>query len=757
MADPSDDSVINQVKNPGGLLKKIQRATHLGIWTCAFDFSEMYWSSRVFELLGIDPKAEPSIQLMKSNLHPAELELFESRFSRLTTDGIGFCESFKIIPPSGNIRLISWEVWLDEDPGNTEKQFTGILKDLTEELQNKELVERLNLSQKIGKIGYWEFDIETEEIFWSDEVFRIWGLEKKGLQPNFQLFIQSFHPDDLENFLPQHYAALEGKQPLDAIHRIISTDGKIKFVHEKGWLEMDISTGKNKFKGTVQDITYQKEIEQKLMDRNSFIESTLMNLPMGIAVSNAKTGEITFMNPAYTQTYGWEQNNQNSENGLVEKINPDSVFGAQLNKKNQDTEQMIWNDVPILTKSGESRYVSSKNILLSGQDLMISIVQDVTDRIKAEQSLKISNDRFLLANMAVSDAIWDWDILTGQYYYGEGFNLLLDEKISGENTTYDFWKSKIHPEDRQRVDELMAEILREKTRNSYEMEYRFQKNKTTTLYLTEKGTVIRDQLGKPIRMVGAIQDITRRKAYEESLKILNSELANSNRELEISNKELEQFAYVASHDLQEPLRMITSFLSLLEKKYAYSLDERGQQYIRFAVDGAKRMREIILDLLEFSRMGHLTEEKKPVNVNQLVREVLSVHQETIQAKKARVHLNKLPEILCYPNSILQVFQNLISNALKYQDENRSPELVIDFSENKDFWIFSVKDNGIGIEKEYLEKIFVIFQRLHPRDQYSGTGIGLAICKKIVELHGGKIWAESELGKGSTFYFSILKK
>lgn len=202
--------------------------------------------------------------------------------------------------------------------------------------------------------------------------------------------------------------------------------------------------------------------------------------------------------------------------------------------------------------------------------------------------------------------------------------------------------------------------------------------------------------------------------------------------------------------------MISSFLGLIAKKYEHVLDESGKKYIHFAIDGARRMRTIILDLLEFSRAGNISEEKKWVSATTLVQDVSKLLSREILEKKAKIHYGKLPEILCHPNSIIQVFQNLISNGLKYQSGDQTPEIEISCETLEDEWKFAVKDNGIGIEEEYLEKIFIIFQRLHQKDQYSGSGIGLSICKKIVEYHGGKIWVESSPGQGSTFFFTIKK-
>ncbi len=224
-------------------------------------------------------------------------------------------------------------------------------------------------------------------------------------------------------------------------------------------------------------------------------------------------------------------------------------------------------------------------------------------------------------------------------------------------------------------------------------------------------------------------------------------------ELKISNIELEQFAYVSSHDLKEPLRMITSFLQLLQKKYADTLDEDANEFINYALDGAKRLDLLINDLLEFSQIGSLERELKYLDSERIVELVLINLKPLIQDNNVKITYDSLPSIYANDQQILQLFQNLISNAIKYRGE-KNPEIHISSNKLDNEYIFSVKDNGIGIDKKHLEQIFTIFQRLHTRGKYAGTGIGLAISEKIVQQHHGKIWAESELGKGTTFYFTI---
>jgi PAS domain S-box-containing protein len=227
-------------------------------------------------------------------------------------------------------------------------------------------------------------------------------------------------------------------------------------------------------------------------------------------------------------------------------------------------------------------------------------------------------------------------------------------------------------------------------------------------------------------------------------------------ELERSNEELEQFAFVASHDLQEPLRMITSFMDLLQRKYGDQIDEKGHQYIHFATDGAKRMKQIILDLLDYSRASKSIEGKEEVDLNEILSEFKQLRRKIISEKSASINSNKLPILYTYKVAIMQTLHCLLDNALKYTEVGTVPKIEINAIENEKEWEFSIQDNGIGIDSQFYDKIFVIFQRLHNNDKYSGTGIGLSITKKHVEFLGGRIWLESTPKKGTIFYFIIPK-
>ncbi len=251
-------------------------------------------------------------------------------------------------------------------------------------------------------------------------------------------------------------------------------------------------------------------------------------------------------------------------------------------------------------------------------------------------------------------------------------------------------------------------------------------------------------------------DVSEQRYLDFQLGEMNKSLQQYANELERSNTELEQFAFVASHDLQEPLRMVSNFMDQLKRKYGDQLDEKAHQYIFFATDGAKRMKQIILDLLNYSRASKITDAPEVVNLEEMLSEYKLLRRKFIKEKEAVILSEVLPTLLTYKVPLTQVFHCLLDNSLKYAKENAPPIIEITVKEEEEEWVFSIKDNGIGIEPQFFEKIFIIFQRLHNKDDYEGTGIGLSIAKRHLELLGGKIWLTSKVDGGTTFYFTIPK-
>jgi PAS domain S-box-containing protein len=369
---------------------------------------------------------------------------------------------------------------------------------------------------------------------------------------------------------------------------------------------------------------------------------------------------------------------------------------------------------------------------------VFAAARDITQRQKAEEKIRSlanavesSNDAIITESL--DGIIVSWNKGAEQIY---GYSA---EEILGKNV------SILEP------DNFKGEIkqLIEETKQEEKIQYH------ETLRLKKDGTIINvsitispifDSSGQFVAISCIARDITKAKEADELLKFKLEELARS-------NAELEQFAYISSHDLQEPLRMITSYLQLLQRRYQGNLDDKADKYIHFAVDGASRMQNLIQDLLEYSRVTRISREFETTDCELILNKVLLNLTVVIKENKATVSHGPLPEVMADSTQLVQIFQNLILNGIKFHREE-APEIHISAEKIANEWSFSVQDNGIGIDPQYSKRIFEIFKRLNSRERYQGTGIGLAICKKIVEGHGGRIWVESELGKGSTFYFTL---
>ncbi|MCF4102687.1 PAS domain S-box protein [Gillisia sp. M10.2A] len=392
-----------------------------------------------------------------------------------------------------------------------------------------------------------------------------------------------------------------------------------------------------------------------------------------------------------------------------------------------------------------------------GKDGLSVYFKDITQKKYANQEIRIAKERYDLVSKATREAVYDWDINNNVLEWSEAYYSLFGYERVSKQENIENWELNIYEEDRDRVLEDLSAALTNFNQDKWECEYRITMANKKNAIVRDKGFVIRDKNGRAERMIGALQDITQLKRNEIELKLLNENLEKKVHELAVSNAELEQFAYIASHDLQEPLRMVTSFLTQLQKKYDNQLDKKAQQYIHFATDGAVRMRQIILDLLEYSRVGKMNYQFEEIDLNKMLDEIIHLHKNLIIENDAIVVYENLPTIQAAGTPLQRLLSNLLSNALKYHQIGRNPVIQIEVKEDPEFWQISVIDNGIGITEQFFDKIFVIFQRLHSKDQYTGTGIGLAICKKIVENHEGTIWVESQVDRGSTFHFTIKKQ
>jgi len=383
--------------------------------------------------------------------------------------------------------------------------------------------------------------------------------------------------------------------------------------------------------------------------------------------------------------------------------------------------------------------------------MVLSVFVDITDRKRAEAAVARAGAILAQAQRIGHVGSWEWDVLQDKATWSdEMFRIFgLDPSEPAANRAKAL--TMMHPEDQTKFeDDIKAAIAGPAP---YYSEYRIVRSDGQVRYLTSQGEVTRDKEGGAIDMVGVVHDLTERTLAEQEVLRSREALAETNAELGRSNAELEQFAYVASHDLQEPLRMVASYVQLLERRYKGKLDADADDFINFAVEGSNRMQSLIQDLLVYSRVGSRGKKLVETPLNEAFGQAVENLGMAIEDAKATVRCGSLPTARGDPGQVVQLFQNLIGNAIKFRGP-QAPSVEVEGRAADGWCEITVKDNGIGIDPKYFERIFVIFQRLHGRDEYAGTGIGLAVCRRIVDRHGGRIWVESAEGKGSTFHFTL---
>jgi PAS domain S-box-containing protein len=377
--------------------------------------------------------------------------------------------------------------------------------------------------------------------------------------------------------------------------------------------------------------------------------------------------------------------------------------------------------------------VSARNAL----EIIATQVGSVIARVQAEAELRKFKTISDNANYGVIIADMSGNILYVNDCLAAMHGYEVDELL-GQNLT--IFHGQRHVQDILDANPAIMQT------GSYSGEVQSIRKDGSTFPALMHGSAIRAPGGELLFLTTTVIDISQRKRAEEQLKHYADEL-------EHSNQELQQFAHVASHDLQEPLRMVSSYLRLLEQRCQGQLDEAASEYIAFAVDGAARMQALIRDLLAYSRVGTHGEPFEPTDCQAVLEQVLQDLKVTLEESGAVITHDPLPVVRGDATQLGQLLQNLISNAIKFRGQ-RPPEIHVGVERRGDEWVFAVRDNGIGIEEQYFERIFLVFQRLHTQAEYPGTGIGLAVCKRIVERHGGRIWVESEPGQGATFYFTL---
>ena len=754
-----------------------QEIAHLGGWELDIENDSLSWSAEVYRIFGLQPQEfDATYEAFLDNVHPDDREEVDEAYSGSIREGRDTYEiEHRIIRKStGEVRIVHEKCEHFRDSSNRIVRSIGMVHDITEQKRTEEALreseKRLHaLADNIPNLA-WMAEADGW-IFWYNkrwyeytgttlEEMQGWGWQKVH------------HPDYIDAITAEWSSSiLEGK-PYDNIFPLKGKDGNYRWFLTRVTPIRDEQGKLIRWFGTNTDITERKLAEEELKISEDKYHSLYSSMSEGVAIHeiiyNSEHNPVDYVivdiNPSYEKITGLKKSD-------AVGMKASELYGTSKPPYMEYYALVAENGEPIEFET----YFEPMNkyfkisVISPGKGKFATIFEDITKRKLADieinevkenlelmvqkrtQELKFANryNRSLIEasldplvtigpDGKITDVNHSTEVVTGFNRY---------ELIGTDFSDY-FTEPQKAREGYQKVFNegfVLDYLLEIKNKNGYV---------TPVLY---NASVYKDEFGEVIGVFAAARDITEIRKFEKDLKeyqdTLEQKVDKRTEELAKSNKDLEQFAYITSHDLREPLRMITSFLQLLERRYADKLDQDANEFIGFAVDGAKRLDAMTNDLLQYSKITSEKQEFTPVNFEDVLEKALLNLKVPIEENNAVITHDPLPIINGDEQLEIQLFQNLIGNSVKYHGQE-PPKIHISAAKEKNQYLFSIKDNGIGMSPEHLKKIFIIFRRLHTHEEYEGTGIGLAIAQKIVQQQGGEIWAESEQGKGSTFYFTI---
>lgn len=600
--------------------------------------------------------------------------------------------------------------------------------------------------------GLWDWDIKNSTVFFSKRWKEMLGFDVDEIKNDFEEWASRIHRDDKAAVFVTVQDYLNEKTSVYLCeHRLLCKDGNYKWILARGTVvDRDQDGSAARIIGTHTDIDKRKHDEEQLKKSEARFRSIIDISPVPLAL-NDNLHNITFLNNAFTNTFGYDLNDIPTLSQWWEKAYPDKNYRQwvldtwantiqQCERENKTFSPM---EFTICCKDGTQKTVLASATGISDSfDLHLVVLYDITERKQVEKALLESEFRWKFAVEGSGDGLWDWDIKNSTVFFSHRWKEMLGFSDNDIGNGLDEWEKRIHPDEKTEVFKTVADYLEGKTK-IYICEHRVSCKDGSYKWILDRGVIVqRDDEGKPLRMIGTHTDITERKNLETELKR--------------SNAELEQFAYAVSHDMRQPLRMVTSYLDLIEKALEKQLDDETRQFLTFAIDGAKRMDSMILSLLDYSRMGRKTHAVELISSRSAADEALLFLQPALEISGGSIEISgDWVDLMANRDELTRLFQNLIGNALKYHNENKPPVVKISATVKSNTFRVEVRDNGIGINPSQIDRLFKVFSRLQTRSRFEGTGVGLALCRKIVEHHGGTIGVESageELG--CVFWFEL---
>lgn len=778
-------TLIRNLRQNEQFYKQAQALAHLGNWSWDIQTNRIEWTDELYRIYGLDPASETiTYNKYLSHIHPDDVTNVTDTIQKCLETHEPYDFYHRIILHDGTIKIIHSKGEALLDKNGLPYKLVGTGQDTTErqalirDFQRSDALYKQ--AQAIAHIGNWTFHFADQSMTWSDELFRIYGLEPQGFPVSPENFLRLVHPDDratISNFLDQTKSEAH---PFELYHRNQWDDGTVRMLHVRGEVLRDEKDNVVGIFGTTQDVTEQHFIEKQLRENQNFIQKIADATPSIIASYNVNTGKYRFVSKGLKQLLGYdlEQVMEGNVSFFADLIHPEDIDAVM--EKNQkaletanadgtiDNNAIVEFKYRMRHKNGNYRWFHTFGTIFDRNvdnkvDHVLNISIDVTERMEAEQ--KIIEQEYFIRHIADASptVLYLFDVKSGSVLY---INKEIDSVLGyipeeilafGTRAITELY----HPADAEKMSERLQEYNDpDHPKSLFQFECRMKHKNGEWRWLLVREIVFKRTVnGKISEVLGAALDITERREMEEKL-------FNQTMELRQSNKSLEEYAYVASHDLKEPLRKISTFGDRLFTTSAALLDNEARNYLEKIISSSKRMQQMINDLLSVSMITG-NKEFEMFSLKTVLDDVVQTLDYKIEEHKAIIQSDNLPEANIVPSQFRQLFQNLLSNSLKFVRPGVQPRITVthkylspreaksyNLVKANEYLEIDFKDNGIGFDTQFTEKIFTIFQRLHSRSEYEGTGIGLAICRRITENHGGTIIARSKPGAGSTFIIII---
>ncbi len=755
----------------------------LGSWNWTVGAATVHWSDTMFLLHRLRKEDYPQNEVPRDAvyqyIHTDDLARIKSALEAGLDAGTPYAVQYRVRLEDGTERVLSSKAEFFRDEAGAIIRWLGTVQDVTERetllTQVLESQRRHEQTQALAHVGSWHRALESEELAWSDETYRIHGLEP-GTALTRGVMYAMIHPDDREDVFHRYIRTIRTGGVLDLRYRILRPDGTTRTLRSIAELERDGAGQPVRIIGSVQDITEAVGAERRIRESESFIRAITDATPAIITLFDLDTGRYEYVSEGLQQLLGYPPRVwlDSGIQFLIDRIHPDdrqaalerhaSTVDDSRNHRGTSREPVYEFQYRLRHADGSYRWMHTFATAFERDDeglvtRVLNISLDATEQFEAGRRLQ-QQEHFITHLVEASPTIlyvFDLPSRSVQYINPEVVTVLgyrPEEVIRmGAASTPDIY----HPDDLR----LLAGRLRgADVPDHFQHESRMRTRDGAYRWMLVREVVSqRDADGRPLQLVAAAIDITARKEMEETV-------ARNNALLQQSNASLEEFAYVASHDLQEPLRKVATFADMLTARNAGILDAASKMQLAKIAEAGRRMQGMIRDLLAVSVISSENAFER-VGLQPLLEEVLQTLEHRLEETGARMEVQPLPEASVVPGQFRQLFQNLIGNALKFVTPGMVPLVRVSWkmlsdgeaagkglAGNRPWLQIEVADNGIGFDNQYAQKIFTVFQRLHGRAEYEGTGIGLAICKKVVKHHGGLIEAAGTPGAGATFRFVI---